>query len=96
MLILVYVRGRIDPITFNVDSLVILETPQYTMEISSDNADLDITATTERNSEMFNYYGYNAIIDGLIPNVTVPEVSPLNLNPTNCLLENSFVLPKVA
>jgi len=96
MLILVYVRGRISPITFNVDSLVVLETPQYTMEISSDNAQLDITATTQRNSEMFSYYGYSELINGLVPNVTVPEVSPLNFNPDNCLLENSFVLPKVA
>ena len=96
MLILVYVRGRIDPVEYSADSLIIIETPQYTMDLSSDNTNLDTDRTSARNKEMFSYYGYSELIGGLVPNVTLTEVSPLTFNPDNCLLENSWVLPKVA
>jgi hypothetical protein len=93
MLILVYVRERITPVVYSAESLVILETPQYTMDLSaSDQSVIDTDATNTRNKDMFSYYGYSE----LILNKTINETSPLTFNPENCLIENSWVLPKVA
>ena len=63
MLILVYVRERITPVVYSAESLVILETPQYTMDLSaSDQSVIDTDATNTRNKDMFSYYGYSELI----------------------------------
>ena len=61
------------------------------MQLSEDGKSIDDSATNTRNEDFYNYYGY----DLLIANGTYVDSSPLNFNPTNCQLENSWVLPKV-
>jgi len=45
MLILVYVRSRISPVINDARNLILLETPQYTINLSSDNLTLDLDTT---------------------------------------------------
>lgn len=56
------------------------------------NGNVDETTTNSRNQALFDYYNYTGLmaVEGYEP------VSPLNFNPSNCLKENSWVLPKVA
>lgn len=93
MLILVYVRSRIDPTYFNASTLALLEIPQYQIDMGSDGL-LDLDSTQERMANFTKYYYYN--LPTLTLDVETDPSSPLQLNPENCLLNSSFVLPKVA
>lgn len=88
MLILVYVRTRITPTTYDSATLAFTETPQYTIDLATDGS-LDISSTELRMADFSSYY--------LFPiQVTTDRSSPLNFDPTNCNITNSWVLPKVA
>jgi hypothetical protein len=88
MLILVYVRTRISPTTYTSATLAFYETPQFTIDLATDGS-LDIAATQARIAPFSGYYKKPYT-------VTTDRSSPLNFNPTNCNLTNSWVLPKVA
>lgn len=88
MLILVYVRSRITPEVFDSKALILLETPQYTIDLKTDNT-FDLVTTQARLDAFSEYYGYNI-------SVTDNSTSPLNFNPSACTKESSWVLPKVA
>jgi hypothetical protein len=93
MLILVYVRSRITPTYFDSTSLAILETPQFQIDMGADNV-LNIDSTNDRMTNFTQNYLYN--LPTLRFNAEDVSTSPLNFYPTNCMYNNSWVLPKVA
>lgn len=88
MLMLVWIRSLITPSELDAHALFLLEVPQYTVTLDSLGA-LDIAGTNTRLEAFSNYYQYP--ID-----VTTDSQSPLEFNPVSCMLNNSWVLPRVA
>jgi hypothetical protein len=88
MLILVWIRTLITPTELDANALFLLETPQYTVTLDA-LGDLDISGANSRLQQFSNYYEYP--ID-----VTNDTASPLEFNPVSCMLNQSWVLPRVA
>lgn len=66
----------------------------YTASLEANGA-VNVTATNERLNAFFNYNNYTWPTGGVYLADLYP-FSPLTFNPSNCLKNNSFVIPKVA
>lgn len=100
MLILVYVRSRIEPTVYSANSLAALEKPQFQIDMFPDGS-LDIDGTQTRIEAFSSYYFYPTSFTETGPvfetiNIRNASTSPLMFNPPACMLNSSWVLPKVA
>lgn len=60
--------------------------------LSDDGLTIDTDATSAKVNGLYNYYFY----EELIASGNVTDHSPMSFNPVNCMLNQSWVLPKIA
>jgi len=95
MLVVVWMRSKMEPFTVGGDAITLLKHGMYSMDVRNDDNNISPVGSAERVGD-FMLFNEHADIFDYGYNPTYDPFSPLFFNPTNCEKGHSFMLPQVA